>query len=46
MQSAELCLWPSIGEKFTDGAFQIHSNHPEASPKYRIYSSTVVKEHI
>lgn len=31
-KSAELRLWPSIGERFTDGVFQIHSNHPEASP--------------
>lgn len=32
MKSAELRLWPSIGEKFTDGVFKIHSNPPEASP--------------
>ncbi len=32
MRGSELCIWPSIGEKFIGGVFQIHSNHPEASP--------------
>lgn len=47
-KSADLCLWSSIGEKFIDGVFDIHSNRTEVLPLATnilnsIYSSTVVK---